>query len=107
MMVSQPGPGVAIITTPKASSVNPISTLTARFACWNELISTEILASRESHALVAAYWLLYFLDAAQPVPSRYARGFPSQKDATMCKFLVRARGTVGLRGTTALLAAQP
>jgi hypothetical protein len=28
--------------------------LTIRFACWNELISTNRLASQESHALVTA-----------------------------------------------------
>ena len=54
MMVSQPGPGVAIITIPNASSVNPINTLMYRLACWNEWISTKDLDSRESHALVAA-----------------------------------------------------
>ena len=105
-MVSQPGPGVAIITMPRASSVNPISTLTNRLACWNEWISTKSLASRVSQALVSASLAacspLHSLDAIQPVMSRHARRFPSPKDATASKFLLRARRTVGLRDAASL-----
>src|SRR5271156_4517928 len=101
MMVSHPGPGVAIITIPSASSVNPISTLTIRFACWNELISTKSLASREWPALVAPLLAACCLDSAQPVPSRHARRFPSHRGAPAGKFLVPVRRTVGLRDASA------